>query len=199
MKIAILASGRGSNFAALAKAAKKSNFKARIKLLITDKEKSFVRRRARRFKIKDIFINPKDFKSRQDFDKQLFKILSREKIDLILLAGYMRIVSPYLVKKYKNKILNIHPALLPRFRGKDAIARAFKKGCKTTGVTVHFVDEGVDTGPIILQKEVKIKNKETLAGLERRIHKLEHKLYPQALKLVVQKRLQVKGRNVKII
>lgn len=199
MNIAVLASGNGSNFEAIVKAVKKRQIKARLKLLITDKNNAFVRTRARRNKIKDVFIDPSKFKSRIAYDKKIAKLLKNEKIDLIVLAGFMRILSEQFVKKFRNKIINIHPALLPAFKGEGAIERAFKHGCKITGVTVHFVDEKVDNGPIILQEAVKIKNNMNLTTLEKEIHKVEHKLYPQAIKLAIDKKLKNYGRTVKTI
>lgn len=197
--IAVLASGRGSNFEALAKAVKKGYIQAKIKLLICDKKEALVRKRAEKFKIKELFLDPKKFKSRLHFDKKLAEILSKEKINLVVLAGYMRILSPYFVRKFKNKILNIHPALLPSFKGTKAIERAFKYGCKVTGVTVHFVDEQVDHGPIILQEAVKIKKGMSLRKLEEIIHAREHKLYPLAVKLFVEKKIRLKKRQVRIV
>ena len=196
--IAVLASGRGTNFEAIAKAVKRGYIKANLKVLITDKENALVRERAKRFKVKDIFIDPKNFKSRQDFDREIVKILKKEKINLVVLAGFMRIITPYFVKAFKNRILNIHPAILPSFRGVNAIERAYNYGVKVTGVTVHLVDEGVDTGPIILQEALKIREKESLQSLEERIHKLEHRLYPLAVKLFLERRLKIKGRKVEI-
>ena len=197
--IAILASGNGTNFQALAKAIKKQKLKARIKLLVTDKRNSFVRKRAKNLDIKDVFVNPKEFKSDLEFDKSIVKILKKEKIDLVILAGYMKIISPFFVKSFSNKILNIHPAILPAFKGTRSISRAFKYGCKVTGVTVHLIDEKVDHGPIILQETVEIKKGMSREKLEKKIHKLEHKLYPQALKLILDKKVKVSGRDVKII
>ncbi len=199
INIAVLASGKGTNFFALAKAIKTQKLKAEIKLLITDKKEALVRKKARQMGIQDIFIDPKKFKSRLAFDKEIIKILKKEKIKLIMLAGYMRIISPFFVKSFKQKILNIHPALLPAFRGTNAISRAFRSGCKTTGVTVHFVDELIDHGPIISQKAIKITRGMSEANLERKIHKLEHRLYPLTLKLVLEKRVMVRNKNVKII
>ena len=196
--IAVLASGNGTNFQALAKAIGKQKLKAGIKLLITDKRNSFVRKRAESLGIRNIFINPKEFKSRLGFDKKIVKILRKERIDLVMLAGYMRIISPFFVKSFNQKILNIHPALLPAFKGTKAISRAFNYGCKVTGVTVHFIDEKVDHGPIILQETVEIKKGMNEKKMEEKIHKLEHKLYPRALKLILDKKVRVRGRNVKI-
>jgi len=197
--IAVLASGNGTNFQALAEAICKQKLKAKINLLITDKKNSFVRKRAKSLGIRDIFINPRECKSDMEFNKEIVKILKREKVDLVILAGYMRIVSSFFVKSFNQKILNIHPSLLPAFKGTNAISRAFKYGCKVTGVTVHFIDEKVDHGPIILQKTVAIKKGMSEKNLEEKIHKLEHKLYPQALKLILDKKVKVKERYVKII
>ncbi len=197
--IAVLASGNGTNFQALAKAICKQKLKAKIKLLITDNKNSFVRKRAKCLGIKDIFINPREFKSDLKFDKRIVKILREEGIDLIILAGYMRIVSSFFVKSFNQKILNIHPALLPAFKGTNAISRAFRYGCKVTGVTVHFIDEKIDHGPIILQETIEIKKGMSEAKLEEKIHRLEHKLYPQALKLILNRKVRVRGRYVKII
>jgi len=199
MNIAILASGNGSNFEAIAKAVKRGYIKASIKVLITDKYNAFARTRARRNNIKDVFVDPRKFGSRAGFDKEIIRILKAEDIDLVILAGFMRILSTDFVKRFHNSILNIHPALLPAFRGERAIERALKYGCKVTGVTVHFIDEKVDNGPVILQEAIKIKRGETPENLEKRIHKLEHKLYPLAVKLFVEKRLKIKNRNVEII
>ena len=199
INIAVLASGDGTNFEALAKAIKKQKLKATIKFLITDRKGAPVRKRAERLGIKDIFINPKEFKSRLAFDGEIVKILKKEKIKLVILAGYMRIISPFFIRSFKQKILNIHPALLPAFKGVNAIGRAFRYGCKVTGVTVHFVDELVDHGPIILQEEIKMTKNMKEEALEKKIHRLEHKLYPLALKLILDKKVRVRGRDVKII
>jgi len=198
MNIAVLASGRGTNFEAIAKAVKKGFIRAKLKLLITDKENAGVRERAKKFAVKDIFIDPKNFKTRKGFDREVVRILKKEKINLVVLAGFMRIITPYFVKAFKNRILNIHPAILPSFKGVGAIERAYNYGVKVTGVTVHLVDEGVDTGPIILQEALKIREKESLQSLEERIHKLEHRLYPLAVKLFLERRLKIKGRKVEI-
>ena len=199
MNIAILASGHGTNFEAIVKAVKKGRIKANIKFVLTDKKDAFVRKRAARFNIPDLFIDPYKFNSRLDFDKEIIKLLKKEKIELIVLAGFMRILSQEFVKSFKNKILNIHPALLPAFRGEDAIKMAYHYGSKITGVTVHFVDEKLDNGPIILQEAIAINEKITLAELEQKIHKIEHEIYPRAIKLYTQKKLRIRGRRVEII
>jgi len=200
MNIAVLASGNGTNFEAIVRSAEKGKLRnARIKLLISDKEKSFVQKRAKKHKIKSVFVDPRIFSSRTLFDKEVVRILRKEKIGLVVLAGFMRILSPYFVKAFKNRILNIHPALLPSFKGESAIKEAYKYGVRVTGVTVHFVDNEVDHGPIILQKALNIRYGESLESLEKRIHIIEHKLYPEAIKLFIQGRLKVRGRRVTII
>lgn len=194
--IAILASGNGSNFAAIAQAIKTGRIYANLKILITDKETAYVHIRAKKHKITNLYINPNNYTTREDFDKEIVKVLKKEKIDLVILAGYMRILSPYFIRQFKNRIVNIHPAILPSFKGMHAIKDAFNYGVKITGVTIHYVDEKIDHGPIILQESLKINDKITLPELEKKVHKLEHKLYPQAIKLILNNKLRINKRKV---
>lgn len=196
--LAILASGNGSNFEAIVKKIIEGELPVGKCFLITDKKDSFARKRAEKLNIKDIFIDPAFAKTRADYDRKILEFLEKEKIDAVILAGYTRILSADFVKRFENKILNIHPSLLPRFRGNKAIARAFNYGCKVTGITVHFVDEGVDEGPIIAQEVVPITTDMSLAALEAKIHQLEHRFYPEIVKLFLEDRLKVEGRHVKI-
>jgi len=197
--IAILASGNGSNFQAIAASVKKGFLKRTVlKLLITDKEKAYVRTRAKRLGVKQMYVNPKEYKSASVFDKKLIQILKKEKIDLVVLAGYMRILKPVFIKAFKSKIVNIHPALLPAFKGACAISDAYSYGVKVTGVTVHFVDEFIDHGPIIVQKSLPIRKGESLQSLEARIHRLEHKLYPDVIKKIVERKVTIRNRYVQI-
>jgi len=196
-RICVFASGSGSNFQAIVEAVRSKKIKgARVVLLVVDRKDAYVRVRAERLEIPQVFVNPLDFLSRRDYEKHLLKVLRQEKIDIVVLAGYMRILSPYFVRNFKNKILNIHPALLPAFKGTHAIERAYKYGVKVTGVTVHFVDDKVDHGPIILQEPVKVDDGDTLEDLERKIHKVEHRLYPQAINLLLKNKLKLRGRKV---
>lgn len=197
-RIAVLGSGQGTNFQAIAEEAKCGKLPIDIRLVISDKREAFILKRAENFGIKGVFINPKKFSEREEFDKELEKELVKEKIDLVVLAGFMRIISPYLVRKFKWQILNIHPALLPSFKGVEGIKEALDYGVKITGVTVHFVDEGVDTGPIILQEAVKVEDEDNEETLAARIHTLEHRLYSEAIRLFVEGRLEIVGRRVKI-
>jgi len=198
MNIAVFASGRGSNFAAIIRAVKKGKIKAELALLVCDNPKAGVITKAKRAKIRIALVKREDFATKGDFEAKIIESLEAEKIDLIVLAGFMRILSPEFVGKFKNKIINIHPAILPAFKGGHAIPDAFNYGAKITGVTVHFVDEKMDHGPIILQQAVKIEENDTIESLEEKIHRIEHKLYPQAIKLFIEGKLEVGGRRVKI-
>ncbi len=196
MNIAVFASGRGSNFAAIIRAVKKGKIKASLSLLVCDNPQAASIGRARRAKIKVALVKKEDYPGRKEFEDAVIRHLEENKIDLIALAGFMRVLSPEFVSRFKFRILNIHPALLPSFKGSHAVKDAFDYGAKVTGVTVHFVDELTDHGPIILQAEVKIDQADTVETLEERIHKIEHKLYPEAIRLFVEGRLKIEGRKV---
>lgn len=196
MKIAIFASGRGSNFAAIARAVQRKIIKnTKIALLITDVKDAPVRKLAKKYKVPDIFISPEDFSDKKSYEEAIIKILKKEKVSLVVLAGFMKILSPYFLKYFPQKIINIHPSLLPAFKGKDAIKRAYNYGCKVTGVTVHFVTEEVDAGPIILQEGIPITARDSLKTLEEKIHKTEHKLYPKAIALIAKEKVLIRGRK----
>jgi len=195
-KIAIFASGRGSNFSAIAQAVKKGSLKVKLALLVCDNPQAPVLSKARKLKIKTVLVKRGDFDSKKDFEKEITRYLKEEKIDLVIMAGFMRMLTPYFVRAYKNRIINIHPALLPAFKGAHAIKDAFDYGVKVTGVTVHFVDEEMDHGAIILQKEAEIKENDTLVSLEAKIHKVEHLLYPEAIKLLTLGKVKLQGRRV---
>ena len=199
MNIAVFASGKGTNFSAIIKAVKKGVIKDNLSLLVCDNPKAGAIGRAKRAGIKVALVKREDFAARNDFEVAIIRRLKEEKIDLIILAGFMRIIGEDILNYYKNRIINIHPALLPSFKGAHAIKDAFDYGVKVTGVTVHFVDEKTDHGPIILQQVVKIEEDDTLETLETKIHKIEHKLYPQAVKLFVEGKLKIEGRKVRIL
>lgn len=196
--IAVFASGRGSNFSSIVQAARIGAIKARISLMISDNPDAPVLKKARSASIKTALVERKDFPNKEKFEAAIIQLLQKEKIDLIVLAGFMRVLSPGFVRKYKNRILNIHPSLLPSFKGAHGIKDAYSYGVKITGVTVHFVDEKIDHGPIILQAAVEIDKNDTLESLEEKIHKLEHKLYPSAIQLYCASKLRVEGNKVMI-
>ena len=150
----------------------------------------------------EVIESSKYYGKRLQYDKKIISTLKKYKVTpsngLVCLAGFMRIISPYFIKEYKNKILNIHPALLPAFPGLDAQKQAIEFGSKFSGCTVHFVDEGVDTGPIIIQEIVKINNNDTEKSLSKKILVKEHEIYPKAVELFAKKKISIKGRKVKI-
>ena len=196
--MAVFASGRGTNFAAIIRAVMKGKIKASLSLLVCDQPGAGAIGRAKRAGIKVALVKREDFTTKEEFENKIIQHLEEKKIDLIVLAGYMRLVSAELISRYKNKIVNIHPSLLPSFKGTEGIKDAFNYGVKVTGVTVHFVDEEMDHGAIILQASLKIEEDETSESLETKIHKLEHKIYPEAIRLVVDGKLKVEGRKVRI-
>jgi len=198
INLAIFASGNGSNFAAIVKAIKQKKIKVNLVILVCDKAQALVIKRAQRSKVATILVDRQDFTSRLDFETAIIQRLKSYKINLIALAGFMRILTPAFVKQYHNRIINIHPSLLPAFKGSQAIKDAFNRKVCSTGVTVHFVDAQVDHGPIILQNELKLGRQESLASLEKKIHALEHKLYPQVIKLFVEGKVALRGNRVKL-
>ncbi len=185
VNLAIFASGCGSNFSAIVKAVKQNKIKARSVILVCDRPEALVIKRAQKAKIQVILIRREDFTTRADFEEAIIQRLRNYKINLIALAGFMRVLSASFVKLYRNRIMNIHPSLLPDFKGAQAIKDAFNHKAALTGVTVHFVDEEVDSGPIILQQELAITKNDTLVLLEKKIHSIEHKLYPEAIRLFI--------------
>ena len=197
--IAVLASGNGSNFQAIVEAVKRGKIKANLKLLVSDNPQAYCLQRAARVKVKAFIVDRRDFINKKDSEEQIIRKLRLEKIDLIVLAGFMRLLSGEFIRKYRGRILNIHPSLLPAFKGSQAIKDAFDYGAKVSGVTVHFVDEEMDHGPIILQEPLKIKEGWSLEELEKNIHNLEHKIYPQVISLFLKGRLRLEGRKVRIL
>jgi len=196
INIGVLVSGRGTNLQAIIEAIEEGKIEGEIKVVISDNPDAYALKRAKQHNIETQYINFKKFKKREDYDKEIIKSLKEKKIDLVVLAGYMRILSPYFIRTYKNKIINIHPALLPSFSGLHAQGQAVKYGVKVSGCTVHFVDEGVDSGPIVLQRALEVKDDDTEESLAERILKEEHQIYPQAIQLFSQGRLMIKGRKV---
>jgi phosphoribosylglycinamide formyltransferase-1 len=199
VRIAVFASGNGSNLQAIIDAIESGILDAKIMVVFSDKKDSFALERAKKHGISTLYLAPKEFPSREAHEQKIVEHLEQLDVELIILAGYMRILTSYLIRKYALRIMNIHPALLPSFPGTHGIADAFNYGVKYTGVTIHFVDEGVDTGPIIAQEAVRIEDSDTIETLEPRIHAIEHKLYPQAIQWYSQKRIAIEGRKVRII
>jgi len=201
--LAVLASGSGTNLQAIIDAIKKKKLKAKIKIVISNNSDAYALTRARKNKIKALHLTLKQFSSEREFDQKLISILKKEKIDLIALAGYMKKLSPSVISKFKNKIINIHPALLPKFGGKGMFGihvheAVLKSKAKTTGVSVHLVDERYDHGPIVFQKEVPVKKNDTPQNLQKRVLKIEHQVYPYVIGLFAENKILIKSRKVYI-
>ncbi|MGM9949086.1 MAG: phosphoribosylglycinamide formyltransferase [Lysinibacillus sp.] len=179
-RIAVFASGSGSNFQAIQEAIVRGDLHAQVALVVTDKPGAFVVTRAKQFDIPVLELAPKQFDSKAAYEEALVTELRAHTVEWVVLAGYMRLVGDVLLTAYPNRIVNIHPSLLPSFPGKDAIGQAMEHGVKVTGVTVHFVDAGMDTGPIISQQAVEVVVGDREAT-EEQIHTVEHDLYPRTL------------------
>ena len=203
LALGILISGRGSNLVAILDAIQKGTLDATVKLVISNKAKAAGLDLAKERGIQTVFLDPKAFAQesnpREAYDVAVGKILQEYVVECVALAGYMRIVTPALIRMFPSKMLNIHPSLLPAFPGLDAQRQALEWGAKVSGCSVHFVTEGVDEGPIICQKAVPIHEEDTVEILSARILEQEHQLYPQALQLMAQGRLQIEGRTVRVL
>lgn len=187
MKIAIFASGNGSNFEAIAQAIEKQDIQAEIAVLFCDQKSAFVLERAAKYQVPTVSFSPKDFPSKVDYENEIKRTMHEFDVELIVLAGYMRIVGLTLLEAFPKKIINLHPSLLPSFPGLHGIQDAFDYGVKVSGITIHYIDEGVDTGPIIAQATTEITAEDTLESLEEKIHQLEHYWYPKVLGEIIQK------------
>jgi phosphoribosylglycinamide formyltransferase-1 len=199
MNIAVLVSGRGSNLQAMIDSIENVYLKARISVVVSDVGNAYALERARKHGIEAVFVDPEKYSSKDLYEKQVLAVLKKHNVELILLAGYMKILGKSLISAYKDRILNIHPALLPAFTGLHAQKQAFEYGVKVAGCTVHFVDETLDCGAIIMQRCVEVKEDDTDETLADRILEQEHKIYPEAVKLFVENRLRIEGRKVKIL
>jgi len=201
-KLGILISGRGSNMEAILKTIKNKKIPIKPTVVISNSSNARGLKIAKKLGVETEIIVSKGFKGgRWDYDKKIIAVLQKHgvtpKNGIVCLAGFMRIISPQFIRKYKNKILNMHPALLPAFPGLDAQKQAIEYGAKYSGCTVHFVDDGVDTGPIIIQSIVKINKNDTVKTLTKKILKQEHKIYPEAVRLLAEKKIRVYGRRIK--
>jgi len=197
--IAVLVSGNGTNFQALVDAMEAGRINnARIVCLISNKADAFALERAKKHNITTSVLDHKAYPNRQAYDTALVELLQQHGVQLVILAGFMRLLSPTMINAFPNAIMNIHPALLPAFPGLDAQQQAFDYGVRYTGCTVHFVDSGTDTGPIILQSVVPILGSDTVETLTQRIHGEEHRTYVEAVRLFCEGRLRVEGRKVSI-
>lgn len=181
-RVAIFASGSGTNFEALVNACESKYVDAEVVLMICDKKKAYVNERAKNHNVDSFVFSAKDYSSKEEYEELLVEKLEEYNVDLICLAGYMRLIGYVLLKKYEGRIINIHPALLPSFKGAHGIEDAYNYGVKVFGVTVHYVDSGMDSGKIIAQRAFEKQDDDTIETVEAKIHEIEHQLYPEVLK-----------------
>jgi phosphoribosylglycinamide formyltransferase-1 len=198
-RVAVLLSGRGSNFMALREAVRRGDINAGIGLVLSNKEDAPGLLRAKEWGLETAFLNPKLFATREEYDQAVMREIEARSIDLVCLAGYMKVLTPQFCDAYKHRIVNIHPALLPSFPGLHVQQKAIDWGVRYSGCTVHFVAAEVDMGPIILQAVVPVLQDDTEETLAARILVEEHKIYPEAVRLYFDGRLEVRGRRVFIL
>ena len=197
VRIAVLVSGRGSNLQAIIDNIEKGLLSSELVVVISDQADAYALERARKHSIPAVPVSAKGYKDkREEYDALLVKELRERNVDLVCLAGFMRVITPVLIRAFPNRILNIHPSLLPAFPGLHVQKKALNHGVKFSGCTVHFVDEGMDTGPIIIQAVVPILDSDTEDSLSERILKQEHKIYSRAIQLFAEGRLQIESRRV---
>ncbi len=204
LRVGVLASGRGSNLQAIIDAIEAGQLPATITLVLSNKKEAGALERARKHGLRDLYLDPRPYASqsgnkedsRLAYDRAVLEVLRKHEVELVVLAGYMRIVTPVLIQAYRNRIMNIHPSLLPAFPGLEVQQKALNWGVRISGCTVHFVTEGVDEGPIIIQAAVPIVEGESAESLAARILEQEHRIYPRAIALYAEGRLHVDGRRV---
>jgi len=200
LRIGVLASTKATDMQAVIDAINSKKLNAVISVVVSNKADAYALERAKNHNINSVFLEPKG-KDRETYDKEISKVLEQNNVDLILLIGYMRFLSPWFVSKYKNRIMNIHPSLLPKYAGgmdRDVHAEVLKNNEKFTGATLHFVDEGADTGPIILQKKVKIEKNETIDSLKEKVQKAEQEIIVKAIDLYSRGKIKVEGKKVSV-
>jgi len=194
-RIGVISSGRGENLRYILQATRSGYLPAEVRIVLADQRDAGALRIAGEYGVKAVFVDPAGM-SRQDYDQVLLEHLDREGVELVVLTGFMRILSQHLVGQYRHRILNIHPALLPAFRGMNAFQQALDYGVKWTGTTIHLVDEEVDHGPIIYQVPVPVEDGDTYQSLKARVQKAEYEAYPKAIKMFIEGRPKVEGRRV---
>jgi phosphoribosylglycinamide formyltransferase-1 len=199
LRLGVLASGRGSNLQAIIDAIEAGRLQARVEVVLSDRADAHALDRGRGHGIKAVFVDPKAYATRDLFDSAVVGALQAHQVELVCLAGFMRLLTPGFVAEYRGRIMNIHPALLPAFPGLHAQRQALEYGVRVAGCTVHFVDEGTDTGPIVLQATVPVLDDDTAESLSARILVEEHAIYPRAIQLFAEGRLAIKGRRVIIL
>jgi phosphoribosylglycinamide formyltransferase-1 len=196
--IGVLVSGSGSNLQSIIDHIEDGTLDAEIRVVLSNNPEAYALERCRKHRISATVVDHRQFSSREEFDRRVIEILKTYGVDLVVMAGFMRILSPEFFRAFPRKILNIHPALLPAFPGTHVQQKAVEYGVKFSGCTVHFADEGVDTGPIIIQAVVPVREEDTADDLAARILKEEHRIYPQAIQYYAEGRIEIEGRKVRI-
>lgn len=196
VNVGVLVSGSGTNLQSIIDAIESGRLRASIKLVISNKPDAYALERAKKHGIQTVVVRVKDFPTRELFDSEVLRLLKEAGVELVVLAGFMRLISSVLLEGFPMRIINIHPSLLPSFPGLEVQKAAIEHGVKFSGCTVHFVDSGLDSGPIIIQAVVPIKDEDTVEALQKRILAEEHRIYPQAIELFSEGRIEVRGRRV---
>ena len=199
LRVGVLASGRGSNLRAILSGVEARRVRAEVVVVLSDRSGAGALDIARDHGVEALVLDPTPHPGREGYDRALIALLEERRVGLVCLAGYMRILSPVFVRLFEGRLLNIHPALLPAFPGLHAQRQALEHGVRIAGATVHFVDEGVDTGPIVLQAAVPVRQDDTEATLSDRILAEEHRIYPEAIRLFAEGRLRLEDRRVRIL
>lgn len=199
LRIGVLASGRGTNLEAILQACERGEIPGRVAVVLSDRKGALALERARRRGIPAFHIPPRSFATREEYDLRLAEVLQEHRVDLVVLAGYLRYLTPPFVEAFRHRAINIHPSLLPSFPGLEAQRQALEYGVKISGCTVHFIDEKLDHGPIILQAAVPVREDDDVASLSERILREEHRILVEAVRLFAQGRLRVEGRRVRVL
>lgn len=201
LRLAVMISGGGTNLQSIIDASEENSIQSKIEIIISNNKNAYGLTRGKKHGIDSIYLSEKEFNNKEEYEKELLKILEKKEIDLIVLAGYLSKIPLNIVKKYRNKIVNIHPSLIPSFCGKGFYGikvheKALEYGVKVTGATTHFVDENFDTGGIILQKPVIVKEKIVASELQKEVLKIEHEILVETIKLIEEEKLKIAGRNI---
>ncbi|OPY06367.1 MAG: Phosphoribosylglycinamide formyltransferase [Syntrophaceae bacterium PtaB.Bin038] len=199
VNLGVLVSGSGSNLQSIIDRVETGSLPAAIRIVVSNNPAAFALERARKHGIPATVIAHEGFANREDYDRRLVETLNAHGVELVVLAGFMRVLSPFFLRAFPMRVMNIHPALLPSFPGTHGQRKAFDYGVKFSGCTVHFADEGVDTGPVIIQAVVPVYDADTEETLSQRILREEHRIYPQAIRLYAEGKLRVEGRKVRVL
>lgn len=201
LKVGVLVSGNGTNLQAIIDKSETGEIPAKVAVVISNKEDAYALQRAAKHSIPNFVIKPREFPDRRSYEQKMIDVLKIHEVELVVLAGFMKILSPHFIGAFRNKIINIHPSLIPAFCGKEFYGMRVHQavidyGVKITGATVHFVDENIDAGPIIIQKAVEVKDNDTAETIALKVHQIEHQILPEAIRLFAEGKIKIVGRKV---